>query len=194
VPVDVRRSAERFTTARPGSQTRYCFSFGHHYDPANVGFGPVVAVNDEVVDPGAGFDDHKHAGLVIVTYVVHGSLVHQGISTRTVSAGEVAVLRTGGGVVHAERNAGPGELRLVQTWLTTDSPETSYGVIAGPVVGEGWRCEVLSVAPQSACEVRGHVFVVSGRLEDVCEGDSLRLTSPMTLTAAEATTLLTVTW
>jgi hypothetical protein len=191
--VDVRRGADRFTTTRPGSVTRHCFSFGDHYDPANTSFGPVVAVNDEVLAPGAGFDEHPHARLVIVTYVVTGSLAHQGISSATVRPGQVAVLRAGAGVVHAERNDGPDELRFVQTWIAATSEEVSYKVVDGPVVGDGWRFEALHLPAGARREVSGHVFVVTGQLGDLSEGDSVRATDPVAVTARTEATLLTVT-
>ena len=173
--------------------SRHSFSFGHHYDPSNVSFGPVVAVNDEVLEPGAGFDEHPHAGLVIVTYVVSGSLAHQGISSAVVGPGQVAVLRTGGGVVHAERNPGADELRFVQTWIATDSDEVSYEVVDGPVVGDGWRFEVQRLHAGSAAEVTGHVFVATGTLDGMAEGDSLRTTTPVRLRATTDAVLLAVT-
>ena len=178
---------------RPGSVTRYCFSFGHHYDPANTSFGPVVAVNDEVLEPGAGFDEHPHAGLVIVTYVASGSLAHQGISSAVVRAGQLAVLRTGKGVVHAERNAGPGELRFVQTWIATDSDDVSYDVTDGPVVGDGWRFDVVRLAAGTSREVTGHVFVATGSLAGLAEGDSVRTTTPVVVRASTDAVLLALT-
>ena len=183
--------------------TRHSFSFGHHYDPANISFGPVVAVNDEVLAPGAGFDDHPHSGLVIVTLVVAGSLAHQRISSRTVSAGQAAVLRCGSGVVHAERNAGPDELRFVQTWLTASSAApalpsyevldleglTEVAVVDGArvlagTVDAGWSGELPS----------GHAFVAAGACDaagtTLVAGDSLRSGEPVQLRAAEDGTAL----
>ena len=162
--------------------TRHCFSFGAHYDPANISFGPVVAVNDELLEPGAGFDEHPHTGLVIVTYVVSGSLAHQGISARTVDAGEVAVLRCGAGVVHAERNGGPGGLRFVQTWLTTDAAETSYDVVTGPVeVGDA----LVTAGDIPTGPFTGHLFVATGSVgigdHVLSGGDSIRTSSPVEL-------------
>lgn len=193
VPVDVRRSADRFVTRRPGSTTRHSFSFGHHYDPGNVSFGPVVAVNDELLEPGAGFDDHPHSGLVIVTYVVQGSLAHQGISAREVHAGELAVLRSGAGVVHAERNAGPGELRFVQTWITTADPTTSYDVVDGPVVLEQATVEAGEVPAQS---FTGHLLVATGSaLVDgivLTQGDAARTDVVVEVVPGEGAALVLV--
>ena len=168
MPVDLRPAAERFVTTRPGSLTRHSFSFGHHYDPDNVSFGPVVAVNDEVLDVGAGFDEHEHRDLVIVTYVVSGSLAHQGISDQVLEAGEVGVLSTGASCTHAERNAGDVPLRLVQTWLAVTGLPPSYEVVDGPVrVGDWQVC--VDEGPRHVTE--GHVLVVA-------TGDAMRVTPP----------------
>ena len=56
--------------------TRHSFSFGEHYDPDNVAFGPVLVNNDDYVRSGAGYADHPHADAEIVTWVLSGSLVH----------------------------------------------------------------------------------------------------------------------
>ncbi|MFN2539036.1 MAG: pirin family protein [Mycobacteriales bacterium] len=200
---EVRRSADRFTTTRPGSTTRHSFSFGHHYDPSNVSFGPIVAVNDEMLAPGAGFDEHPHAGLVIVTYVVTGSLAHQGISSRAVSAGQCAVLRCGTGVIHAERNAGPGELRFVQTWLTSTSTEQSYDVLDVAELAEIGCVDAARVVAGrlpagSSVEVTGHVFVATGSVTaegtTLVDGDSLRARELVRLQAVADTQLVLVTW
>ena len=192
---EVRRAADRFTTDRDGSTTRYCFSFGHHYDPANVSFGPVVAVNDEVVQPAGGFPLHRHAGLVIVTYVVRGSLAHQGISSAVVGPGSVAVLRCGDGVEHAEVNAGKEELRFVQTWLTAADGEVSYTVDPGPVrVGDA----LVTAGRLAAQDVVGHLFVATGTVrvgdELLHEGDSVRALTPVAMTPGTGSETVLVTW
>lgn len=122
------RDAERFVTERPGITSRHLLSFGDHYDPARIAIGPIVALNDESVEPGAGFAEHPHSGVDIVTWVVTGALAHVD-STGTdeiVRAGEAQVLRAAAGVRHMEVNASsePGEtLRFIQTWLTTPAPD-----------------------------------------------------------------------
>ncbi len=76
VPADpvllVQRAGDRFATEAPGVSTRHAFSFGRHYDPDNVGFGTLVAHNDERLTSGHGFDDHPHADTEIVTWVLSG--------------------------------------------------------------------------------------------------------------------------
>ena len=202
MPLEIRRSTDRFTTSRPGSTSWHSFSFGHHYDETNTSFGPVVAVNDELLEAGAGFEEHPHAGLVIVTYVITGTLAHQGISSREVAAGQAAVLRCGAGVVHAERNAGQGALRFVQTWLATTAPDVSYDVISTSgltevAVVEQARVRVGTLPAGADLDVAGHLFVATGTVRLVeqvlADGDSLRTTEPVTVTASDPAQLVLVT-
>jgi redox-sensitive bicupin YhaK (pirin superfamily) len=119
--IDVRR--ERFTTCSSGITTRHSFSFGHHYDPSNTGFGALVAHNDDLLCPGHGYDLHPHADLEIVTWVLDGSLLHEDAQGHRGEAlpGMVQRLGAGSGVRHSER-AGSFPTRFVQMWLTPDEP------------------------------------------------------------------------
>jgi quercetin 2,3-dioxygenase len=135
--VDVRRAGSRFTTEAPGITTRHSFSFGQHYDPANVGHAVLVAHNDDRVAPGSGYDLHPHADLEIVTWVLSGSLVHQDSQghVNVVGPGQVQRLSAGSGVRHSERNDAPGAAeptRFVQMWVLPDEPgmRPSYDLAA----------------------------------------------------------------
>jgi hypothetical protein len=111
----------------------------------------------------------------------------------------VAVLRTGPGVVHAERNAGSTELRFVQTWLTTSSDEVSYDVLGVGDLAEVARvgdARVLAgtLSDGSAVELTGHLFVAGGSVEGLSEGDSLRTTTRVSVLAGTDARLVAVAW
>lgn len=128
----IQRADERFVTAVEGITTRHAFSFGQHYDPDNVGFGSLLAHNDESLLSGRGFDDHPHRDTEIVTWVLSGSLLHEDSTGESgiVYPGLVQRLSAGSGVVHAERNdayrvdpASPRvPVRFVQSWIRPDTP------------------------------------------------------------------------
>ncbi|MCH0565244.1 pirin family protein [Streptomyces sp. MUM 2J] len=124
--VDVRRAEERYRGGDPaaGIETRHAFSFGPHYDPDNLGFGALIACNEERLAPGAGFDEHPHSHTEIVTWVVEGELTHRDSTGRasTVRAGDVQRLSAAAGVRHVERNDGGAPLVFVQMWLTPGEP------------------------------------------------------------------------
>jgi redox-sensitive bicupin YhaK (pirin superfamily) len=126
----VRRAADRFHTVGDGVESWHSFSFGAHYDPDNVRFGALVAHNDERLAPGAGFDEHPHRDLEIVTWVLSGTIEHHdtGSGRRALlGAGHAGHLTTGVRVEHTERDArrldavDAEPARFVQIWLTADA-------------------------------------------------------------------------
>lgn len=195
--VQVRRAADWFVTRGDGVLSRHCFSFGAHYDPEHTGFGALVACNLEQLEPGAGFPDHPHRGLEIVTWVLEGALRHRDGAGHdaVVRPGEVQHLRAGTGVVHAETNAAAGRTRFVQLWLAADEPLTapSYDkrdvgsslrqgeyvrVLAAPAVSVARLDEGQAVLLPAAAQV--HLLVTRGAVELAAAGvlqagDSARL-------------------
>jgi redox-sensitive bicupin YhaK (pirin superfamily) len=112
---------DRFVTREPGRQTRHSFSFGSSYDPERVAFGPLVALNDDLLGTGQGYDAHPHADVALVTWVVSGALRHTDDSgSSTLAAGGLAVTHAGSGITHSE-HAADGATRFLQAWLTPDS-------------------------------------------------------------------------
>jgi quercetin 2,3-dioxygenase len=123
----VRRSAERFETVGDGVRTRHLLSFAEHYDPALTSLGPLIAHNDEVVEPGAGYASHPHRGVEIVTWLVAGRLIHRESGGEAIlGPGSAQVLSAGSGARHEEL-AGPTATseptRFVQMWLRSDDPD-----------------------------------------------------------------------
>ena len=120
---DVRRAADRFRTVGDGVQTWHSFSYGAHYDPDRIRFGPVMAINTEQLAPGRGYDVHHHADVEIVTWVLTGVLRHEDSTGQAgdIGPGTVQRLSAGSGVRHSERNASDVEpLVFVQMMLVSD--------------------------------------------------------------------------
>jgi redox-sensitive bicupin YhaK (pirin superfamily) len=120
---------DRFLTREHGRQTRHSFSFGSHYDAERVSFGPLVALNDHLLGARAGYGEHEHRDVVLVTWVVSGALVHEDVTGRVVQpAGQLAITRAGVGITHSEHADG-GAVRFVQAWLRpSSSPDTGAPV------------------------------------------------------------------
>jgi redox-sensitive bicupin YhaK (pirin superfamily) len=165
--IDVRRAGDRFRTDPGWANTFHSFSFGDHYDPANVGFGALVAHNDETVRSGSGYADHPHRDTEIVTWVLSGSLVHADSAGNrgVVHPGLAQRLSAGSGVVHAERNdaylveadAAPEPVHFVQMWLRPDAPGTPPSYAARPLdladLGRGWLPVASGAHPDAAVDL-----------------------------------------
>ncbi|HCA85625.1 MAG TPA: pirin family protein, partial [Streptomyces sp.] len=134
---EVWRSDARFRGGdeSAGVDTRHAFSFGRFYDPDNLRFGALLAVNEERLAPGAGFGPHPHRDTEIVTWVVEGELTHRDSAghATVVRPGDVQRLGAGSGVRHEERNEGGGPLVFVQMWLAPQTPggEPEYELVHG---------------------------------------------------------------
>ena len=137
--VDVRRAEDRFRTDRDGITTFHSFSYGVHYDPDNVGFGPIIALNDENVPPGGGYDAHRHSDITIFTLVLEGALAHEDSSGRrfVLPAGKLESVSAGAGIEHSERNASDTEplrfLQLMTREVPVDVGVSIHGVEGGRV-------------------------------------------------------------
>ncbi len=107
--------------SEPGRETKHSFAFGGHYDPANLGFGPLICHFDDALAPGGGYPMHGHADLEIVSWVLDGVLTHTDSTGARVEvpAGAAQVMSAGAGIRHSELADGP--TRFVQMWLRPDS-------------------------------------------------------------------------
>lgn len=154
--VEIRRAGDRFVTVAEGRRSSHSFSFGAHYDPGNVGFGPLLCHNDDRVEPGSGYDDHPHRDVEVVTWVLEGALSHRDSDGRAgvVVPGRVQAMSAGSGVVHAERvEIGAGPTRFVQTWVRPDEPGGVPSYAAADVdPGPGWT-PVVSGVPGDAVPI-----------------------------------------
>ena len=104
-------------------KAKHHFSFGSHYDPANMGYGALRVWNDDEIAPNTGFPAHPHANMEIITYVREGAITHQdslGNKGRT-EAGDVQVMSAGTGIRHAEYNAESETTRIFQIWIIPDA-------------------------------------------------------------------------
>ncbi|MEU3183125.1 pirin family protein [Streptomyces sp. NPDC006923] len=193
----VRHAAERYPggDASAGIESLHAFSFGRFYDPGNLRFGAVLACNEERLAPGAGFGEHPHSHMEIVTWVVEGELTHrdsEGHAT-VVRAGDVQRLSSAGGVRHVERNDGDRPLVFVQMWLAPLEPggEPAYDIVRGiadstpyavPAAGAMLHVRRLGAGERAAVPDAPHVYVhaVRGGVRlggaELGPGDSARVT------------------
>ncbi|WP_295389996.1 pirin family protein [uncultured Thiodictyon sp.] len=121
--LELRPSDRRGVANLGWLHSRHSFSFGSYYDPDQSGFSDLLAINDDRVRPGRGFDTHGHRDMEIVSYVLAGTLEHQdSMGTGSViRPGDVQMMSAGSGVRHSEYNASrTQEVHFLQIWIIPD--------------------------------------------------------------------------
>jgi hypothetical protein len=183
-----------------GIDTRHAFSFSGFYDPENVGFGLLVACNEERLEPGAGFAEHPHRDVEIITWVIEGELEHRDTAghTAVVRPGDVQRLAAGSGVRHTERNAGEVPLRFVQMWLVPGAfgTDPGYEIVRGiadntPFALPGTEAVLhvrrLADAERTAVPEAAFVYVHMARGSALLNGVTLRAGDAARLTDTRGT-------
>jgi hypothetical protein len=89
--------------------------------PDDGSLGPLLRIADDRLAPGTGYGRHEHRSVDVVAVVLSGSLRHRWDGDRHLTAGDVAVLRAGSGLVHDEV-AGDDGARVLQCYLRAAAP------------------------------------------------------------------------
>jgi len=108
----------------------HSFSFADYQDPAHIRFGALRVINEDIVQPGAGFDTHGHRDMEIVTYILSGRLRHRDSmgNGEDIHSGEIQLMRAGSGVQHSEFNPSDSEaVHLLQIWIMPDEQGLAPG-------------------------------------------------------------------
>ncbi|XUL85655.1 pirin family protein [Streptomyces galilaeus] len=136
--VDVRRAGGRLASRLSWLDSKHSFSLGTHQpDPANTHHGLLLVHNEDLVQPGTGFDTHPHQDMEIVTWVLQGSLVHQdsGGHSGVIYPGLAQRMSAGTGILHSEKNDPYGStaerpadpVHFVQMWVLPDEAGVAPG-------------------------------------------------------------------
>lgn len=132
------RSDERMHSDLGWLNSRHSFSFGGHYDPDRMGFGPLRVVNDDIVAPGGGFPSHPHSDMEIISIVLDGQLEHEDSlgNGRVIQTGDIQYMSAGSGVVHSEFNPSKDQpVHFMQIWIQPREKGLEPRYADQPIIG-----------------------------------------------------------
>ncbi|MEO1237507.1 MAG: pirin family protein [Planctomycetota bacterium] len=118
--IEHRPAADRGATDLGWLDSRHSFSFGHYHDPRKMAYHGLRVLNDDRVSAGAGFPEHPHRDMEILTWVLDGQLAHQDSMghASTLGPGSVQLMSAGTGVTHSEFNASETHpVHFLQIWV-----------------------------------------------------------------------------
>jgi quercetin 2,3-dioxygenase len=167
--ITLRKSTDRGHANFGWLDSRHSFSFGSYHDPAHMGFSDLRVINQDIVQPGAGFGTHGHRDMEIITYVLSGALAHRDSlgNVETIRAGELQRMTAGTGVQHSEFNASDHELvEFLQIWVLPEQTGLApgYEQIALDDV-PGWQVVASRTGDGGALTVHQDVRLLRGRFQ-----------------------------
>ena len=101
-------------------KANYSFSFSSYVNPQKTNFNSLKVMNEDFIQPEAGFPTHGHKDMEILTVVFKGVLGHTDSlgNIQELRPGRIQRMYAGSGITHSEFNLSKTEvLNLMQIWI-----------------------------------------------------------------------------
>jgi hypothetical protein len=163
---EIRRANTRGTLANDWLDARFSFSFGGYQDAQRVRWGPLRALNDDIVQPSRGFAPHAHTDIETITYPLYGQIEHRDSlgNHHVYGRGQIQRMSAGTGIVHSEMNPSDTDPeRHLQIWFlpaqSGGEPECELSDIPESEKQDRWRIIASPDGREGTARVRQGVMM-----------------------------------
>lgn len=121
--ITIRKGVDRGHANYGWLDAKHTFSFANYHHPDHMRYRSLRVMNEDRINPGAGFPTHPHQDMEIITYVLEGELAHKDSTGGggIIRPGMVQYMSAGTGVAHSEFNASDDNpVHLYQIWILPD--------------------------------------------------------------------------
>ncbi len=144
-----RRAQDRGQTHHDGVDVRHTFSTGQYLDPRYMGFGPLRALDEECMVPGAGYATREYANMERVTLVLEGELDHRdnlGPGVR-LTPGDAQCVTCGTGVRFSVHNASESApLHSYTAWFIPGRDDLNPAYQNASFLADCWDGDLVTLA------------------------------------------------
>lgn len=118
--INIHKEDSRGVANHGWLDSKHTYSFASYRNPERMGFGKLLVINDDVVEPSMGFATHPHENMEIISIPLSGSLRHVDSmgNQHVIEAGEVQIMSAGKGITHSEyNNSEVDTVNFLQIWI-----------------------------------------------------------------------------
>ena len=169
---------ERGPTDAGWLKSMHTFSFGHYQDPEHMGYGPLRVINEDRVIPGAGFGEHGHSNMEIISYVLKGELAHKDSmgNGSSIKPGDVQIMSAGSGVRHSEFNGSREEdVHFLQIWIMpnveNEAPDYQEKSFVDNELHNNFRVVVSPDGENGSLLIKQDARMLAGKFEEGQSGE-----------------------
>lgn len=172
---EVRRRETRGHLRLDWLDARFSFSFGSYRNPARNSFGVLQALNEDVIQPGRGFQLHPHENLEIFILPLQGAVEHRDNlgNHAIVRPGSLQKMRAGCGIWHSQMNPSRQQVdHHLQIWLRPRRIGLAPGIEQCEFEREGrlnkWQMLISENGSSGSLSVDQNATVLRAELERGC--------------------------
>jgi quercetin 2,3-dioxygenase len=119
-------AAERGFTNLGWLKSWHTFNFANYFEENKNGFGKLLVLNENKIQPDSAFGTHSHDHIEMITIPLEGRISHKdNLGNEFILApGDIQVVSAGTGLIQREKNASETEmLHYLEIWILPDKKD-----------------------------------------------------------------------